>query len=502
MGFAETLIYAADTLEALAGNRFAQIGAAAVVLVAAASFTLGELGGRVRAAMVKLAIFGAIGTCGMLAMVAVKGVPGNDSAKAPASAPAPAPARTEQRLEAWVARQQKRAEAEQAEAERTRQGPSPEARAFEAARRRLLAQAEARQLLERERAEIRRTPEAERTHDERRRDAAVDVGLAEIDRAEGRIASALRRYRAAQEVFARLGDPLSRRASVETSLHTAAALEERSDMDAARAAYRRAIADQRGLAELPERERRSGLASALVRYALFEIDRHEARPARAALDEAADHYGFLRMQRGKFDVLKARAELAIVTGESAAARAEIAAMRRLVAEAGLADLAPEIDVAEARFALNDGRGDDAAALFARAATALRPPAREPGPAGLEALNKLATALLGLAEAEFATRNVAAARLHAGEAIAFRREIGERPRLVEAFARLAVWEAGAGNVDAAERALAAALAERRALPEINRAGEAEGAIRLLCAGALRPRQVCQVMSEAGAPSARP
>ena len=361
MGFAETMIYAADTLEALARDRNAQAGALVLVLLVSVSFALGELGERVRGGMMKLGIFGLIGACGALAMVAVKGVPAPETVRAPAAPQA------EKRVEAWIARQQQHAEA--ARERDRRAGPPADARAFEAARQRLIERAEARRAIERARAEIRRTPEAERTPEQHRRDAGLDVRLAELDRFEGRIATALRRYRAAQAVFARLADPDARRAGVETALHAASALEERSEAEAARAAYRSAIDDQRGLVELPERERRGGLAAALVRYARFEIGRREERPARAALDEAAGHYEYLRAQRGMFAVIKARAELAIALGDGAAARGEIAALRALLAQPALAALAPDVDAAEARLMLAEARAAEAAALFARAAEA-------------------------------------------------------------------------------------------------------------------------------------
>ncbi len=494
MGFAETLIYAADTLEALAFNRFALAGAVALVLIFAGSFAIGDAGARVRGGLVRLGVFALIGAFGALAMVAVKGVP------APQSAEARPQPNAGNRLEAWIARQQQTAEADR---ERTvRRGPSPEARAVEAARLRLLERVESRQLFERERAEIRRTPEAERTPAQRRRDADLDLRLAALDRADGRIDAALRRYRAAQEVFARLADPQARRAGVETALHTASALEEHDDTGGARAAYRSAIDGQRGLVELPEPERRGGLASALLRYAHFETEHREARAARAAIDEAANHYAFLRAQRGAFDVIEARARLAIVVGDGEAARGEIAGLRAMLRQPALAALAPEVDAVEARLLVSEGRVSEAAALLARAVAALRKAAKAKPGFDRATQSGLATALLGLAEAGFAARDIAAARVHAGEAIAIRRALAEPRRLVETLVRLAVWEAGAGEANTAERALAAALEARKAIAGSRLGRETEGAMRLLCAGALRGREACRLVPDADATAAGP
>jgi hypothetical protein len=494
MGFAETLIYAADTVEALASNRFVLIAAAVLAVTVAGSFAIGEAGARLRAGLVRLALFALIGAFGALAMVAVKGVP------APQSAEAEAPPKAGKRLEAWIARQQQNADAARERSART--GPSPEARTVEAARLRLLERVEARQALERARAEIRRIPEAERTPEQRRRDAGIEVGLARLDHAEGSIEAAIQRYHAAQAVFVRLADPQSRRAGAEAELHAASALEERNDTEGARAAYRSAIAGRRGLAELPERERRDGIASALLRYAHFEIGRREQRPARAAIDEAAEHYAFLRAQRGAFDVIAARARLAIVVGDGEAARGEIAGLRALLSRPALAALAPEVDIVEARLLVAEGRAPEAMALLARAVVALRKEAEGKPAAKREAQRRLSAALLERAEAGFAAREAAAARAHAAEAVAMRRALAEPLGLVDALARLAVWEAGAGETGAAERALAAALEARRALAEIHPGSEAEGAMRLLCAGALRGRALCRQVPDADATGTGP
>lgn len=492
MSFAETLIYAADTLETLSGNRFVQLGALIVALVLASSFAFGNVGQRIRAGLIRLGVFALIGAGGTLAMVAVKGVPESETAAAPA------PAKTEPGVDQWIARQQRLAEAERA----ARQERSSEARAVEAARLRLVERVEARQALERERGLIRRTPEAERTADQRRRDAHIEVRLAEIDRIEGRIDEAIRRYRAAQAVFARLADPQSRRAGVEVALDTASTLEERHDTEAARAVYRSAIADQRGLAALPERERRDGLASALVRYATFEIGRREEKPARAALDEARSHYAFLRAQRGTFDVVKARAELAIAIGDRAAARAELASLRALLAQPSLAALASDVDAVEGNLLLIEARPAEAVALFARAAAALRGAIAGERRFDAATRRKLVTVLLGLAEAGYMARDLAAARRHAGEAVAIRRALAEPARLATTLTRVALWEAGAGNAETAERTLTAALDERRKLAEVHPDPESEGAMRLLCAGVLRERAVCRAVPDADATGAGP
>lgn len=494
MGFAETLIYAADTLEALASNRIALLCAALIALVFAGSFAAGEIGARVRAGFTRLAVFALIGAFGALAMVAVKGLP------APQSADASPPAKTENRIEAWIARQQQAAGAESER--RDRAGPSTQARAAEAARAHLLERVEARRQFERERADLRRTPEAERTPAQRRRDADLELRLAALDRADGNIDAALDRYRAAQAAFARLTDPQSRRAAADAGLHTASALEERNDAGAARAAYRSAIDGQRGLVDLPERERRDGLASALLQYAKFETKRREPSPARAAIDEAADHYAFLRAQRGAFDAIEARARLAIVLGDGKAARGEIASLRALLRQPALAALEPAVDAVEARLLISEGRAPEAVVLLTRAVATLRKAAAAKPAFDRAAQDGLASALLGLAEAGFAARDLVAARAHAGEAVTIRRALAEPRRLVEALVRVAAWEAGAGEADAAEHALAAALDARRPIAERYAGTELEAAMRLLCAGALRGRETCRLVPDADATAAGP
>lgn len=491
MGFTQTLIYAADTLEALAGNRFGQAGGIALVLALASSFVLGEFGARLRAWITRFGAFALIGACGMLAMVSVKGVPEQEAVKAPA------PPSAERRVEAWIERQQRRAAAQP-------ERPRPPAETRPAERKRT-DYAEARRALERERAEIERIPEAARTLDQRRRDARAVAGLAEIDRAEGRIEAALARYRAAQRMFALLADSESRRARVEVTLETAAALEERHNAEgdrAARAAYTSAIEEQRALVELPERERRDGLATALLRYAQFEISQRAPRPARAALDEAGDHYAFLRAQRGRFDVLRARAGLALAVGDLDAARSAVAAIRKLLTEPGLASAVPEADIVEARVMLADGREDGAEALFDRAASTLRRAAQ--GRPDVDRANQqnLAAALLGRSEVRFLRRDLVAARGLANEAVAIRRALGERVRVVETLVRQAVWEAAAGEEAAAGRVLVLALEAQRDLGELRTDRETEGAIRLLCAGALRAHPSCWLLPNADAPAAGP
>ena len=178
MGFAETLIYAADTLESLAYNHIAQTGAVVLAVVFAGSYLAGETGSRLRAGLVRLGVFALIGALGALTMVAVNGVP------APQSAEAPVSRKADRRVEDWIARQQQMAETARDRA--TRSGPG-EARAAEMARLRLLERAEARRGIEREGAEIRRTPESARNAEQRRREADLELRLADIDRIEGRL---------------------------------------------------------------------------------------------------------------------------------------------------------------------------------------------------------------------------------------------------------------------------------------------------------------------------
>mgnify|MGYP001166945768 CR=1 FL=1 len=494
MGFAETLIYAADTLESLAYNHIAQTGAVVLAVVFAGSYLAGETGSRLRAGLVRLGVFALIGALGALTMVAVNGVP------APQSAEAPVPRKADRRVEDWISRQQQMAETARERA--TRSGPSGEARAAETARLRLLERAEARRGIERERAEIRRTPGADRNAEQRRREADLELRLADIDRLEGRLQAAARRYRAAQAMFARLADPRSRHAGSEAELREADVLAERNEVDGARAAYRSAIAGRRELDGVPEPERRSGIASALLRYANFEIDRREAKPARAAIDEASAHFAHLRAQHGAFDAIVARARLAIVLGDGIAARGEIAGLRVLVRDSALASRAAEVDVVEARLLMAEGRAPEAIPLLVRTVASLRNELGARPAVGDGEPRRFSEALLGLAEAEFAAGERAAGRAHAAEAVALRRAMAEPRGLIDALLRLAVSEAGAGDADAAARALGAALEVRETLAEKVPRGKTEIAMRLLCAGALRGRDVCRLVPDADATAAGP
>jgi len=477
MSFAETLIYAADTLEKVAGNSLAQIAVAALVLAIAASFALGEFGVRLRANVLRLALFLVIGGGAALAMAAVKGTPEKQNAAAQSTPTG------ERRVEAWIDRQQR-----QAEATRQRPRQAAEAKVTDTALKRLQNYTEARRALERERIDIQQTPEAQRTPDQRRRDARAATGLAKIDSAEGRINNALNRYREAKRLFALLADPEARRAQAEITLETASLLEARRDPTSARAAYAAAIAEQRGLTGLPERERRDGLASTLLRYAQFEIGQHEEKLAHTALDEAGDHYAFLRAQRGQFGVLLARAELFITVGNLEAARGEIEMLRKLLTEPSLAGEAHAADIVEARLMQANGQDAEAEVLFGHAAALLRRAAAErPGERALQ--QSLATALLGQSELGFQRHDLAAARSLAEEAIKIRRMLEDRFRVVEALVNLAVWEAAASETVAAGRTLSAALVARRELGELSGDAEIEGAIRLLCIGVLRGHQGC-------------
>lgn len=493
MGFAETLIYAADTLESLAYNQIAQTGGVVLAVVFAGSYLAGETGSRLRAGLVRLGVFALIGALGALTMVAVNGVP------APQSAEAPVPRKAERRVEDWIARQQQMAETARDRA--TRSGPG-EARAAEMARLRLIERAEARRGIERERAEIRRTPEAARNAEQQRREADLELRLADIDRIEGRLQAAVRRYRVAQAMFARLADPRSRHDGSEAELHEADVLAERNEVDSARAVYRSAIAGRRELDGVPEPERRSGIASALLRYANFEIDRREAKPARAAIEEASAHYAHLRAQHGAFDAIVARARLAIVLGDGIAARGEIAGLRVLVREPALASRTAEVDVVEARLLMTERRAPEAIPLLVRTVASLRNELGARPALGNGEQRRLSEALLALAEAEFAAGERAAGRAHAAEAVTLRRAMAEPRGLIDALLRLAASEAGAGDADAAARALGAALEVRETLAEKVPRGKTEIAMRLLCAGALRGRDVCRLVPDADATAAGP
>ncbi|HEY7608375.1 MAG TPA: hypothetical protein VIF14_04015 [Alphaproteobacteria bacterium] len=476
MGFSEAVIFAADWLERIAASTWSIAGVIALAALVAASFALGEAGARLRWGIVRLALFGFFGGICTVVIIAVKGVPASDLAAAPQRS-------AERKFDAWLENTRRRA---QAAPERPR--PQAQVDAVERARRaaaRLRELADARRELERARDDIAKTPESQRTTDQRRRDARALTGLARIDREEGRIDDALARYRGALDALGRLGDPSSKRAAVEVTLYRAEALDARDDAPAARAAYRTAIDEQRNLAEVPERERREGLADALLRYAAFEIGRHQERPARTALDEADSHYAFLSARRGTFDVLRARADLALAVGDIEGARAELAALRKLLAGPDLADLAPQADLIEARLALANGQAEEAASLFARAVRAYRIAAP-----GIETQGALAAALAGLAEAAFAARRIPEARASAAEAIELREKLGERARVIRALVQLALWEVGAGETVPAERALAQALGAWRAHGAGPIGAENAATIRLLCAGALRASAACK------------
>ncbi|MGH7004380.1 MAG: hypothetical protein ACREIP_10575, partial [Alphaproteobacteria bacterium] len=438
MDFSGALIFAAAAIESIAQNRLTHVLLGVAALLIIASFLLGEDGAGLRHSLARVFAFGLIGGLGAITILSVKGAP-------PTVAKAPPVDVAEQRIDRWIDRIQRSNDAAPSQPAQGRLDDSRRPRDLAAERREHL----------RVRAEVARIPEAARTPEQRRREADAIQGLAGIDRDEGRIQEAIERYRSAQALYARLSDVSSKSAAVGASLDLAEALDVRNDEGAARATYRSAIADQRGLVELPERERREGIAVALVRYAKFETGRRQEQPARAALDEADDHFVFLRAQRGKLQVLRARAELGLALGDVAAARHTLVAMRVLTADPALAASASEADMVEARIELAEGNARSAYTLFVRAATGYRRAGE-----GATPRRALAVALLGQAEAAFAAHRERAGRESAAAAIQLWRALGERAKAINAMVQLALWEAAAGDAAAARDMLTLAHIAQR------------------------------------------
>lgn len=479
MDFGAAVIFAADAIERSATSpwTYAVLGGLAVLV--AASFVLGEQGARLRAGLVRLAAFAFIGGAGTLGVLSVKGAP--DPAKTVAEA---TKASAEDRLDAWLDRLKRRAETAP-----TRRSPPAQAEKIEPKdiaeeARRLRDVAALRRGHQRVQAEIAAIAEPARTPDQRRREAAAVRGLAEIDRDEGRIESALERFRVAQAILARIGDPAARRAQADASLGVADALDARNDENGARAAYRSAIAAHRGADGVSEPERRTDVAGALLRYAGFETRRRHEEPARAALDEADQHYAALHAQRGTIAVLRARAALALEIGDAAAARRAASALRVIAAAPPLAHAAADADMIEARVELNEGRPEASEALYLRAAAYYR------GVPGLDARRATAAALLGHAEAAFAAKRFGLGRESADVAIAIRRGLGDRALAVNALARLAMWEAGAGHKPEALKALEAAFAAQREAGESRFPADTNAIVQTLCTGILPESGPCK------------